>query len=149
MNLQIVPISIKQANEYVAKWHRHNSPVRIARFALAVQGEDGNIHAVGIVGLPLARALMDGYIVEILRVASDGTRNTCSMLYGNCRKAAFALGFNRVITYNLHTESGASLKAAGFQLVCTTAGGKTWQNRPGRKHQQVVFSEKNRWESKK
>lgn len=33
--LRIVPISIKNAKQYVARWHRHLDPCRGALFALA------------------------------------------------------------------------------------------------------------------
>ena len=141
--MRICPISIREANEYVAKWHRHNRPVRIARFAVAVRDES-KICGVAIVTLPTARLLMDGQTAEIARVATDGTLNACSMLYGACRRAAFALGFSRVITYTLHSESGASLRGAGFFLVKTDAGGKSWHYREGRSFQNVCMEIKNR-----
>jgi hypothetical protein len=44
---------------------------------------------------------------------------------------AFALGYRRLITYTLPTESGSSLKAADWRLLGERGGGK-WsrENRP-------------------
>lgn len=147
--LTIVPISIKEANGYVDRWHRHNKPIRVARWACACVDHLGTIHGVAIFGTPSCTNLMDGLTGEILRVATDGTRNSCSILYGACRKAAFALGYTRVVTYTLHSESQASLKAVGFKLVDDNAGGSPWTNRKGRKAQAVSMIRKNRWEAKK
>lgn len=145
--LKVKPISIKKANDYVDRWHRHNKPIKVARWACACVDNDGAIHGVAIFGTPVARALMDGVTGEVLRVATDGTRNACSILYGACRKAAFALGYKRVITYTLHSESQSSLKAVGFKLVDDSAGGRPWDNRKGRTLQQVSLEKKNRWEA--
>jgi hypothetical protein len=84
-----------------------------ALFALGVE-KGGELVGVAIVGRPVGRGLQDGRTVEITRVATDGTRNACSFLYGRCRRAAAALGYRRVITYTRQDESGASPRAAGF-----------------------------------
>jgi hypothetical protein len=85
---------------------------------------------VAIVGRPVARMNQDGATVEVTRLATDGAPNACSFLYGAARKAAFALGYSRLITYILDTEDGVSLRAAGFTLVRHVAGG-SW-SRPSR-----------------
>ena len=147
--LILIPISIKQANDYVSRWHRHNKAVKIARFAVACGTNAEDIRGVAIFGLPLARAYMDGISGEILRVATDGTPNACSMLYGAVIRAAFSLGFQRIITYTLHSESGSSLKAVGFKLTSTEAGGIPWTSRPNRNIQKICLQKKNRWEIQK
>ncbi len=116
--LQIVPIKHVDANEFVRRIHRHNRPTLGAIFCTAVYAlrhtgtEDSGICGVAIVGRPVARRLDDGATVEILRVATDGTRNACSMLYGACRRIARAMGYARIVTYTLPDEGGASLRAA-------------------------------------
>lgn len=142
--LKLRPMAIKTANEYVAKWHRHNLPVRVARFAVSCVDGDGVVHGVAIVGTPNARALTDGVTAEILRVATDGTFNACSILYGACCRACKAIGYSSVYTYTLHSESNASLKASGFRLDTEEAGGKPWKTR-GRRFQPVSLEKKNRW----
>lgn len=45
------------------------------------------------------------------------------MLYARCRTIAFAVGYRRIGTYILITESGISLRAAGWKLIGETSGG--------------------------
>jgi hypothetical protein len=47
------------------------------------------------------------------------------MLYGACVRAAKALGYKKVITYTLASETGASLKASNF-ISEGEAGGTIW-----------------------
>lgn len=99
------------------------------KFCVAANCE-GKIVGVAIVGRPVARMASDGWTLEVVRVATDGTANACSALYGACRRAAFALGYKRLITYTLAEEGGASLRGAGFKLL-GEAGGGAW-GREGR-----------------
>lgn len=129
--LRIVPVKHHDANEFVRKLHRHNRPTLGAIFCVAVAG--AIVHGVAIVGRPVARRLDDGMTVEILRVATDGARNACSMLYGACRRVARELGYQRVVTYTLPAEGGASLRAAGFKFDGEAGGsGAMWASRPDR-----------------
>lgn len=129
MRLRVVPIELNEANAFVSEHHRHHRPVVGHRFSLAAAlGE--RIVGVAIVGRPVARGNQDGWTVEVNRVATDGEANCCSFLYGAARKAAFALGYRRIITYTLATEPGASLRGAGFTLLGKRGGG-TW-SRPSR-----------------
>lgn len=141
MSLRVIPVSLDTANDFVRRLHRHNGVLPGAKFAIGIEAEtrllDGppwKLVGVAIVGNPSAPALQNGLLIEIRRVCTDGTRNACSMLYAACRKAARAMGHGPVITYTLPSEGGASLRAAGFILDKTDAGGpsKAWANRPGR-----------------
>lgn len=129
MSLRVVPCTQRQAKGYVRDHHRHNAAPQGGLFALAAMDGD-RICGVVIVGRPVARSLDDGLTVEITRCCSDGTRNVCSLLYGRARRAAFALGYRRVVTYTLPEEGGASLRAAGMTPHQATLGGKSWGNRP-------------------
>jgi len=117
MSLRLCPVSLAPANEHVAAWHRHNDPVLQCMFRVGVCDEDGILHAVAIVENPKARMNADGDTLEVTRVASDGTKNACSMLYGACARAAFALGYRRLITYTQADEPGSSLLAAGYRVI--------------------------------
>jgi hypothetical protein len=131
IDLKIVPITHKDANDFVRKLHRHNRPTPGSIFCVAVA--DQNLRGVAIAGRPISRVLDDGATVEILRVATDGARNACSMLYGACRRAARALGYTRIVTYTLPDEGGASLRAAGFRFDGAAGGsGAMWRTRRGR-----------------
>lgn len=124
---------LSEANEFVKRFHRHHLPIneRGHKFSVGVIDEKGKILGVAITTRPVARALDDGWTLEIRRVATDGTKNACSILYGACRRACFALGFKRLITYTLESEGGASLRASNYKLL-GQAGGGTWNriNRP-------------------
>jgi hypothetical protein len=84
---------------------------------------------VAIIGRPTALDLDDGRTAEITRLATDGTRNACSFLYGAANRAATALGFKRVITYIGADEPGTSLKASGWQEISRSPG--RTRSRPG------------------
>lgn len=136
MSLRIVPISLDTANAFVFRLHRHNDPLPGNKFSVGVENGDGKMVGVAIVGNPSAQALQKvPDLIEVRRVCTDGTRNACSMLYGAARRAERAMGYSSVITYTLPSEGGASLRAAGFVLEKTDAGGKSkdWHNRTGRK----------------
>lgn len=125
-SLRLVPVSLGQANEHVAAWHRHNRPVPGAKFCVGAADDDGVLRAVAIAGRPVARAYDDGDTIEVVRVASDGTRNACSMLYAACARAAFALGYRRLVTYTQGDESGSSLRAAGWKVIAQRPPRKGW-----------------------
>ena len=130
MRLLLCPVTLEEANAFVEQWHRHHKPVPGAKFCVGV-ADGGHICGVAIVGRPIARMTDDGWTLEVNRTCTDGTRNANSFLYGACRRAAWALGYKRLITYTLPEEGGASLKAAGFRTV-GEAGGGPWsrESRP-------------------
>ena len=122
--MQLTPISLKEANQFVSENHRHHGPVVGHKFSLAVE-QDGEIVGVAIVGRPVARGLDDGYTLEVNRCCTTGGNNACSMLYGASWRAAKALGYRRLITYILDTETGSSLTAANWKLVHEVKG-RSW-----------------------
>ena len=130
--LTIKPIDLKAANRYVMENHRHNGKVLVHRFSIACYDGD-RLCGVAIVGNPSARKLDDGNTVEVKRVCTDGTRNACSILYGRCARIAREMGWNKIITYTLESESGASLRASGCTIEADGVGGgqKGW-NMPSR-----------------
>ena len=128
--LQLQPIAYDEACEFIRKHHRHHLPPQGWKFGVAVN--DGE-KVVGVitVGRPVSRMLDDGWTLEVTRCATDGTRNAPSMLYGAAKRAAFALGYKRIITYTLQSEPGTSLIAAGWKSL-GEAGGGHWsrESRP-------------------
>ena len=143
--MKLVPITLAEANAFVEQHHRHHGLVAGHQFSLGA-AKDDVIVAVAIVGRPVARMNQDGYTSELTRLASDGTRNACSFLYGRAWRAAQALGYRRMITYTLASEDGASLRAAGWRLI-GEAGGGSWsrENRP--RVDKHPLQQKLRWEA--
>jgi len=125
LRLRVVPCELDEANAFVTAHHRHHRPVVGHRFSVAVADEAGDVRGVAIVGRPTARLLQDGWTCEVTRVATDGCANACSALYGACRRAAFALGYRRLVMFTLSTEPGTSLVGAGWKCL-GTAGGGSW-----------------------
>lgn len=124
MGLTAVPITFAEACAFVAKYHRHHKPPVGHKLSVGC-AVDGEIVGVAIASRPVSRSLDDGWTLEVSRVATDGTHNACSFLYGAIRRAGKALGYLRFITYTLPEEGGASLRAAGWTEVATTPG-RSW-----------------------
>jgi hypothetical protein len=78
------------------------------------------------VGRPVARHFDDGDTLEVCRVATDGAKNASSMLYGACQRVTFGLGYRRLITYTLATESGSSLRASGWSVIAQRPARPGW-----------------------
>lgn len=112
-------------------WHRHHAPPCGAKFWVGAADDQGVLRAAGIAGRPVARWFDDGQTLEVTRVASDGSRNACSMLYGALARAGFALGYTRIVTYTQNGESGASLRAAGWRVIAERPAHRGW-DRPSR-----------------
>lgn len=130
--LEAVPIELRQANEFVAILHRHHDPVHRDKFRVGAL-RDGRLVGVVQVARPVARMLDDGKTVEVVRLCTDGSRDVCSFLYSKAARIAKEMGYSKIITYILCSESGASLKAAGWQKEAETSGG-SW-DRPSRKRE--------------
>lgn len=131
MGLELVPMTLKEANAYVQQYHRHHKPVTGHKFSIGCS--DGEkIVGVAIVGRPVSRYLDDGWTLVVNRLCTDGSKNACSMLYAAAWRAARAMGYKKLITYILQSEPGTSLKAAGWKCV-GEAGGERWtgKRRPG------------------
>ena len=128
--MKIRPITLREANQFVADNHRHHGCVTGCKFALALY-ESEKLIGVSICGRPVSRHFDDGYTLEINRLCTDGTSNACSMLYGASVRVAKAMGYDKVITYILESENGSSLKASNF--VCEgVAGGTHWTGKRNR-----------------
>lgn len=120
----IRPITFRQACDFVSQHHRHHRPTVGCKFSIGLF-EGDKLVGVAICGRPVSRKLDDGLTCEINRLCTDGTYNACSMLYGACSRVAKEMGYEKIITYILESENGASLKASNF--VCEgVAGGLKW-----------------------
>ena len=160
-SLAIVPITLREANAYVAEHHRHHKPAAgcIVCVAVAARHDIGDsrpggagygmhmdvVHGVAIVGRPVARMSDDGWTAEVTRCCTDGTRNACSMLYRAAWRAVRALGYRKLITYTLATEPGASLRASGFRVVGEVRG-RSWSCPSRPRVDTAPHQDKLRWE---
>ena len=122
--MKLIPISLKDANAFVAAHHRHHKPVTGHKYSLGCM-MDGQLVGVAIVGRPVSRYLDDGLTLEVNRLCSTGEKNVCSFLYGAAARAARELGYRKIITYTLASEPGTTLRAAGWDCA-GSAGGKEW-----------------------
>jgi hypothetical protein len=123
--LEIVPLTFRQASAFVALHHRHHDPPPGCRFCLGVATAD-QLVGVAMVGRPVARHYDDGRTLEVNRTCTDGTRNANSALYAAAWRAARALGYRRLITYTQAGEAGASLRAAGWRIVAERPARESW-----------------------
>jgi hypothetical protein len=145
MALEVIPCTLTQLNQCVAALHRHHKPVRGHRFSLAVRvRETGVIVGACCVGRPVARKTPQYDVAEVTRLVTDGTKNSCSILYAAAARACAAMGFLRIQTFILDTEPGTSLRAAGWQPDGYSDGAHGWQSRGGRRDDQPT-QRKQRW----
>lgn len=136
------PITLKEAAEFVGAFHRHHKAPVGHRFSIGAE-RDGKLIGVVVVGRPVARNTPQYTVAEITRLCTDGTKNACSFLYGVAARIAKEMGFERVQTFILPTESGISLRAAGFTFDGVSNSG-SWQTRNGRRTDQPT-EPKHRW----
>ena len=134
-NLSIAPITLKAAKEFVRRHHRHCQPPAGWRYGAGI-ANGRELIGVVMVGRPVARMLDSTSVVEVNRLCinpdlAEGLQwNACSLGYAWAAREAKRRGFTKIITYTLETESGTSLKAAGWHVEHRSAGG-VW-NRPSR-----------------
>ena len=147
--LSIIPLSLKEANEFVTKYHRHNKKCAGHKFSIGAVYKN-EIVGVVIVGRPVARKLDDRFTLEINRncVLDTAPKGTCSFLYSRAIKIWQTMGGKKIITYTLETESGSSLKAVNFNKETTVQTFKKntgWTTRTNRIWQEVQATPRIRW----
>lgn len=144
MTLELQPITYAEACEFIDKHHRHHLPPQGWKFGIAVN--DGEkVVGVVTVGRPVARMLDNGWTLELTRCATDGTKNAASKLYGAAKRATFAMGYKRLITYTLASESGRSLVAANWRML-GAAGGGSWNVKSRPRVDKAPTEQKTIWE---
>jgi len=146
--MNVRPITLKQANAVIALFHRHNRPVVGARWAIGAE-VNGAVVGVCIVGRTTARMLHSDTTAEVTRLCTcpDAPKNTCSFLYAAARRIWFAMGGKRLLTYTLQSESGASLRGAGWKIAAEVEGAQWGRPSRARGEQTVCSQDKFRWET--
>ena len=121
------PITFQQACAFVNRHHRHHVSPQGHKFSVAVT--DGReLIGVLIAGHPVSRHRDDGRTLEITRLCvKEAYANLCSMLYSAAARIGREMGYSALITYTLQDEPGGSLRASGFELSGTGAGG-SWSS---------------------
>lgn len=120
--LKQMHVELAEANQFVSKLHRHHKPVPGHRFSVGCSSNN-TLVGVAIVGRPVARMTDQKMVVEVLRLCTDGQKNSCSFLYGLTARISTLLGYNSIQTFILENEPGTSLIAAGWVEVANRAGG--------------------------
>lgn len=125
-----------ELNAFVAAHHRHHKPVQGHKFSIgAMYG--GKLVGAASVGRPVARLTNHKEVLEVTRLVTDGTPNTCSFLYGAAARVGKELGYKSIQTFILDSEPGVSLLAAGWTFDRMSAGGSwTRESKPNRRQDQ-------------
>lgn len=147
--MQLTPVKLSEARDFVKNFHRHNKAPVGGYWAIGAS-HAGHLVGVIIVGRAIARFLDEPLTAEVTRccVIDSAPKGTCSFLYAAAWRAWRAMGGAKLITYTLQSESGASLRGAGWKVVAELSANRPdgWCNRPGRTWQPVVGQAKFRWE---
>lgn len=130
MRLRAVPIELTEANEYIARHHRHHKPVVGHRFSIGCIDPDGVLRGVAVAGRPVARMTDQRRVLEVTRLCTDGCPNACSFLYSRAARIAQEMGFEIIQTFILSSEQGVSLRAAGWAYDGDSPGGQ-WKHTDG------------------
>ena len=129
--LRISHVTWRTSKAFVGQEHRHHPPSQGHMWSSGVfDGE--RLCGVAVIGRPVSRKLQEAGQIEVVRLATDGTPDACSALYGAAARQAVAHGYKRwqLLTYILDDEPGTSLRAAGWVFDGLTDGGE-W-DRPSR-----------------
>lgn len=147
--LALMPMKRSQANEWIVRHHRHHGPV-VGDIYRVGASADGVLVGCAVVGRPVSRIIQqrEPQTVELLRLctADSAPKNTASFLLGAVRRAAWALGYTRLITYTLASEGGASLRAAGYRTVGETRG-RSWDCPSRRRVDKHKIEDRTLWEA--
>jgi len=146
--MQIVPMTLKEANEFVLNFHRHNRPTVGGKWAIGLEHE-GELVGVAIVGRAIARKMDDRFVAEVLRTCTNekAPKGAVSKLYAACWRAWRAMGGRKMITYTLKEESGASLRGAGWKVIAEIRPSGNWGSSKRYREWQPIFGQmKLRWE---
>ena len=143
--MKIVPLTLKEANEFVKQHHRHHKPTVGHKLSIGVANQNKELIGAVILGRPVARNVNHQEVIEVTRLVTDGTKNACSILYAAAARVSREMGYKKIQTYILETEPGTSLRAAGWVFEINTAGGD-WNRgkRKGRRTDQPQCP-KQRW----
>jgi hypothetical protein len=149
--VKIVPLTLKPANDFVEKWHRHSARTSNdgGKFAIGLE-HDGELVGVAIVGRPINRLLQVPGAAELLRLCTSpqAPKGSGSKLYSRAKRIWQLMGGTKFESYTLKREGGATLRGAGIHEGQRTdvPGGRQWDTPSRRRERKEVYEEpKFRW----
>lgn len=128
-NFKVRPCELRDANAFVERLHRHHKRVQGHRFSLGLWSDEQLVGVI-CVGRPVARMTNAATVLEVTRLCTDGTKNACSKLYAAAARVGKEMGYLKIQTFILQSESGVSLLASGWSKAAQSVGG-SW-SRPSR-----------------
>ena len=148
-SLRIVPLTLREANDFVEAHHRHSARTSNdgGKFAIGLQYE-GQLVGASIVGRPIARLLQVPGAAELLRLCTSPSapKGAESKLYARARRIWQLMGGTLLHTYTLSKESRASLKGAGLKEPAAEIDGAQWDRAARPRSLKAIHDEpKLRW----
>lgn len=147
--MKIIPLTLRIANDFVEKWHRHSNRTNNdgGKYAIGLEHE-GELVGVAIVGRPTARLLQVPGAAELTRLCTSpaAPKGADSKLYARARRIWQLMGGTTLHTYTLKRESGDSMRGAGMKQPAAEVAQQQW-TRPSRKRveRQIYEEPKVRW----
>lgn len=108
----IVPVSLKDANEFLARYSRNYRPIPGCKFTIGCAIE-GRLMGVVIVG----RCRGDSLALQVDGIYAAGGRTAYCMLYGAAARAAKAMGYHRIMAFLPSGEPDSGLRSACWKCV--------------------------------
>ena len=122
--IYLVPLSLREANDFLAKHSRSYRPMRGCKFCVGC-ALDGELAGAAIAG----RCREDGQAVQIDRIYATGGRTAYGMLYGAAARAAQALGYWRIIAFLPEGRPDSALRAAGWVRADPVDTNRKWASK--------------------
>ena len=141
-------ISLKEANDFLQREHRHSGTVVGWKFGVGVR-DHLSLVGIAVVGRPVSRVLDDGQTLEVTRVCTltGQVQNVVSQLLGRCARIARDMGYTKLVSYTLaDEEEGTSYRAAGWEPVRRSEGGSWDRSERQRSQRPEQEGPKIRWE---
>jgi hypothetical protein len=146
--MRIVPLTLREANDFVERHHRHSARTSNdgGKFAIGLD-LGGQLIGAAIVGRPVARMLQQEGSAELLRccVCPGAPKGACSKLASRAKRVWQQMGGTRLVTYTLVEESGISMRAAGFVLEARVRVERWDSPSRRRRHRAIEERPKQRW----
>ena len=122
--IYLVPLSLREANDFLAKHSRSYRPMRGCKFCVGC-ALDGELAGAAIAG----RCREDGQAVQIDRIYATGGRTAYGMLYGAAARAAQALGYWKIIAFLPADRPDSALRAAGWVRADPVDTNRKWASK--------------------